>query len=1044
MKNLKHLKLAAAATALLFLAGSGAHAQQAQAPTASNHTISYQGTIVEMDGSAVKDSTYPITVSIWTDATQGTRLWRDVFPTEVKGGIFNILLGSHIPLPSPALMDQPLWLGVSFNTDLENLPRFRLGTVPEAMNVADSAITTRKLATGAVVSANLADSAVTTDKLADGAVTWNKMGTDYVPYILVNGAKVTTGHNPINFTGGNGLTVNYDSTTMSVIVQPDTALSAGNDGKGAKPFFVGGDPTASNSDNGVPGSGNHAGSTNTVGGGTNNTAYGGISGDLNGHAFVGGGQSNTAKDTFATIGGGDTNTASGKESTIGGGTLNTVSASDATIGGGLGNTVKSKYSALAGGDDNFIDTLADISFLGGGFQNTIGDYGGILHIGDTIIEGGNVLGGGINNRNIGAASTLGGGAYNLIDSFSVGSFIGAGDSNTVTGHLGLYSAIAAGAQNIVSNSASFIGAGGKNIVSASSAGIVAGDTNNNSAIASLIGAGFTNMITSTAGDGFIGAGAYNWVNRTGDFIGVGFHDTIDAYASSAVGGEYAKIDSNSYYSIIGAGSYNHIFTNSQISFIGGGSYNTIDTNAPNSVIGGGNQNTVQTNAPNSVIGGGNQNMVQSQGTVIGGGDSNSIAHSSPYSFIGSGSYNHIDTASPNSVIGGGLFNKILGSYDAIAGGDTNYLPDSTKYSFIGGGLNNFGGGAWDVIGGGDSNIIDAPTEFPVQYNSILGGYANHIILEPSPYLPRASENATFYSVIAGGFHNSTQEECSFVGGGDSNRAMEEFSSVLGGDSNNAFASFSAIGGGANNTIASGARWSGVLSGSHNNISSFADFASIGGGRFNQITANGPNADIPGGDSLTANSFAQTVVGFNNIETGTVTEGTPTVGIDTALFIVGNGTIAIPSDAFTVSYNGHASVYQNIGSGGAVLASTPDQARIGTIYASNTIEAWGNVMGSSNNTVDDVGVQTVVWQGPTTGQYLITLNVKNQDGSAHTFTANDCSIVATVSQQGLSGVPGLISVQPITTGGQFLVTVFGMTSPPTPSDVIGFMFHVIVR
>ena len=88
--------------ALILFAGTRVYAQQAQTASPSVNTISYQGSIVEMDGSAVKDSIYPITVSIWTDATQGTRLWRDVFQTEVKGGIFNILLGSQIPLPSPA------------------------------------------------------------------------------------------------------------------------------------------------------------------------------------------------------------------------------------------------------------------------------------------------------------------------------------------------------------------------------------------------------------------------------------------------------------------------------------------------------------------------------------------------------------------------------------------------------------------------------------------------------------------------------------------------------------------------------------------------------------------------------------------------------------------------------------------------------------------------------------------------------------------------------------------------------------------------------
>ncbi len=120
-------------------------------------------------------------------------------------------------------MDKQLWVGVSVNGTAESLQRTQLSAVPMAINVADSAITTAKI--------------------ADGAITWNKMGTEYVPYLRVNGAKVNTGNNSINFTGSGGMMVDYDSTSLSLNFHPDTSLINGNgEGKGVHTLVVGTSP----------------------------------------------------------------------------------------------------------------------------------------------------------------------------------------------------------------------------------------------------------------------------------------------------------------------------------------------------------------------------------------------------------------------------------------------------------------------------------------------------------------------------------------------------------------------------------------------------------------------------------------------------------------------------------------------------------------------------------------------------------------------------------------------------------------------------------
>ena len=88
-----------------------------------------------------------------------------------------------------------------------------------------------------------------------------------------------------------------------------------------------------------------------------------------------------------------------------------------------------------------------------------------------------------------------------------------------------------------------------------------------------------------------------------------------------------------------------------------------------------------------------------------------------------------------------------------------------------------------------------------------------------------------------------------------------------------------------------------------------------------ITGAGNHADIPGGDSLVAQSFAQTVVGFHNKPEGAFVQGSKSdfthnhTHADDPLVIVGNGTIATQSNAFEVSYDGHSVVYDQLRSFG---------------------------------------------------------------------------------------------------------------------------------
>ncbi len=65
--------------------------------TINPNTISYQGMIVDSSGKPLPDGTIPISVSLWTAPTGGTRIWSDSFNPNVKSGVFNISLGSGNP-----------------------------------------------------------------------------------------------------------------------------------------------------------------------------------------------------------------------------------------------------------------------------------------------------------------------------------------------------------------------------------------------------------------------------------------------------------------------------------------------------------------------------------------------------------------------------------------------------------------------------------------------------------------------------------------------------------------------------------------------------------------------------------------------------------------------------------------------------------------------------------------------------------------------------------------------------------------------------------
>ncbi len=237
---------------------------------------------------------------------------------------------------------------------------------------------------------------------------------------------------------------------------------------------------------------------------------------------------------------------------------------------------------------------------------------------------------------------------------------------------------------------------------------------------------------------------------------------------------------------------------------------------------------------------------------------------------------------------------------------------------------------------------------------------------------------------------------------------------------------------------------------------------ISGGYGNYIDGAVSVSTIGGGDSLTANSFAQTVMGYNNIVSPTpaFTQGTShfyaTGGPqDEPLVIVGNGNNGNnPSNAIEVSYDGHITVFdqnKNTHVGSAAPVRTPI---FGATYNDNTIVAWGDISPvgfPAQPTVNsDFGVQSVLETFP--GVYLVKLWTNLPDGGG-TKNLTFGSVTVTVNDDTPSsdsvGVCGYATASHFTTVGlNTLFTVRTYTGSLSSSDChpreLPFFFKVTGR
>jgi hypothetical protein len=94
--------------------------------------ISYQGILTNASGGIVPNGNYDLTLSLYDTLSGGTALWTEAQQVMVTNGIFNVMLGSVVPIH--IAFDKPLYLGVAVAGGSELTPRTMLSASPYSLD----------------------------------------------------------------------------------------------------------------------------------------------------------------------------------------------------------------------------------------------------------------------------------------------------------------------------------------------------------------------------------------------------------------------------------------------------------------------------------------------------------------------------------------------------------------------------------------------------------------------------------------------------------------------------------------------------------------------------------------------------------------------------------------------------------------------------------------------------------------------------------------------------------------------------------------------
>lgn len=153
---------------------------QAQVPG----TLSYQGILLQSDGSAIVDGTHSVVFNFYTTSTGGAATLTRTISVTTSKGLYTCIIGDgtagNAALPA-TVGTQQLYIGISVDGGAELLPRAQLTTSPYAfqaqsayaMNgsgLTDNTVTSAKITDGTIATADLADNSITSAKISNGVI----------------------------------------------------------------------------------------------------------------------------------------------------------------------------------------------------------------------------------------------------------------------------------------------------------------------------------------------------------------------------------------------------------------------------------------------------------------------------------------------------------------------------------------------------------------------------------------------------------------------------------------------------------------------------------------------------------------------------------------------------------------------------------------------------------------------------------------------------------------------------------------------------------
>jgi hypothetical protein len=773
------------------------------------NTITYQGSVLKADGTAVADGLYLIRFRLYNAATAGTQRWEETDASvAVTNGLFSTALGDGTPFSTLFATSSQLWMEVAIDLNKSGMiesseiysPRQKLAGAAWAIQAADADTLDGKHAAqlgdimGVVAGTGLSGGGTSgtvtlsaNTNYLQRRVTGSAPVGQYIRTINADGTIVTgvdqVGAGDITaVTAGTGLSGGGASGAVTLsantnylqrrvtgsaptgqflrTINADGTVVAGVDQVGT------GDITAVNAGDGLTGGGTSGSvslavlfggaGVSTSAAHSDHTHASGIDWSLWGNAITSGthflGTTNFAAFDLRV---------DGRRALRIEPTLDSWNTPPNIIFGHSENSITSGLmgATISGGGDtpNQANSISGGGYYGtisGGIQNSVEQYAATVAGGSGNAARGDraSVGGGSNNQANGSRSTIGGGNGNLAS--------------------GVVATISGGAWGVASGDGSFVGGGNTNIASGLYATVSGGAINDATSNSATVGGGFDNTasgeyVTVAGGYRNVAGGAYATIGGGRTHYAPAQYATISGGYDNGATGEYATV----------AGGYDN---------------------------GAGNQYA-------TVSGGGHNSASGGYATVGGGGYSSATAD---YAFVGGGYRNTASGA--QSTIGGGYRNTASGAQSTIGGGSQNAA--SIQWATVGGGRQNAASGYFATVAGGDQNNAGAGA-------TVGGGYSNTA--------------SALRSTVGGGGNNITNNDYATVGGGSGNTADGSGATIAGGEGNQANGDHAFIGGG----------FFQMAGGEH---------ATIGGGGGN--VASGYGATISGGEGNAARGVYATIPG----------------------------------------------------------------------------------------------------------------------------------------------------------------------------------------